>query len=60
MNTIQQISLKLKMGIDPQADINPDMLRAMWRQGLLEKVYPSSKHRRRAKMTTSREPVTVL
>jgi hypothetical protein len=30
MNTIQQISLKLQMGIHPAADIKPEMLRAMW------------------------------
>jgi hypothetical protein len=30
MNAIQQISLKLQMGIHPAADIRPEMLRAMW------------------------------
>jgi len=30
MNTIQQISLKIQLGIDPSNDIQPDLLRAMW------------------------------
>jgi hypothetical protein len=30
MNAIQEISLKLQMGIDPAADIDPAMLRSMW------------------------------
>lgn len=30
MNAIQQISLKLQMGIAPEVDIQPHMLRAMW------------------------------
>jgi hypothetical protein len=30
MNTIQQISLKLQMGIDPSTEIQPELLRAMW------------------------------
>jgi len=38
LNAIQQISLKLQMGIDPAADINPVMLRSMWQQLLAEKV----------------------
>jgi hypothetical protein len=32
MNAIQQISLKLQMGLDPCADIQPTMLRSMWSQ----------------------------
>ena len=32
MNPIQQISLKLQMGIHPSTDIQPEMLRAMWRE----------------------------
>ena len=32
MNTIQQISLKIQLGIDPSNDIQPDLLRAMWRK----------------------------
>ncbi len=32
MNAIQQISLKLQMGIHPSAQIQPELLRAMWRQ----------------------------
>jgi len=32
MNAIQQISLKLQMGIDPAIDVKPELLRAMWRQ----------------------------
>ena len=30
MNAIQQISLKLQMGISPEVDIQPQKLRAMW------------------------------
>jgi hypothetical protein len=30
MNAIQQISLKLQMGIAPEVDIQPQRLRAMW------------------------------
>jgi len=30
MNAIQQISLKLQMGIAPDVEIQPQMLRAMW------------------------------
>jgi hypothetical protein len=37
LNAIQQISLKLQMGIDPAADINPVMLRSMWQQLLAAK-----------------------
>jgi hypothetical protein len=32
MNAIQEISLKLQMGIDPAADIDPAMLRSMWNE----------------------------
>lgn len=32
MNAIQQISLKIQLGIDPSNDIQPDLLRAMWRK----------------------------
>ena len=32
MNAIQQISLKIQMGLDPSADIQPVMLRSMWCQ----------------------------
>jgi len=32
MNAIQQISLKLQMGIDPAADIRPELLRFMWQE----------------------------
>jgi hypothetical protein len=38
MNTIHQISLKLRMGIHPAAQIQPEMLRAMWRQLSLERI----------------------
>jgi len=38
LNATQQISLKLQMGIDPSADINPVMLRTMWQQLLAENV----------------------
>ena len=38
MNTIHQISLKLQMGIHPAAQIQPEMLRAMWRQLSLERI----------------------
>jgi hypothetical protein len=30
MNAIQQISLKLQMGIDPSTHISPVILRSMW------------------------------
>lgn len=30
MNAIQQISLKLQMGIPPEVNIQPQKLRAMW------------------------------
>ena len=32
MNAIQQISLKLQMGIDPALNIQPDNLRKMWNE----------------------------
>jgi hypothetical protein len=32
MNTIQQLSLKIQLGIDPSNDIQPERLRAMWRK----------------------------
>jgi hypothetical protein len=32
MNAIQQISLKLQMGIHPDTDIQPELLRTMWRE----------------------------
>jgi len=32
MNAIQQLSLKIQMGIDPSSDISPESLRAMWRK----------------------------
>ena len=32
MNAIQQISLKLQLGIDPSSDIKAERLRAMWRK----------------------------
>jgi len=38
MNTIHQISLKLQMGINPAAQIQPETLRAMWRQLSLERI----------------------
>lgn len=31
MNAIQQISLKLQLGIDTAIEIQPEMLRTMWR-----------------------------
>lgn len=31
MNAIQQISLKLQLGIDPAIEIQPEMLRTLWR-----------------------------
>ena len=37
MNTIHQISLKLQMGIHPAADVQPEILRAMWRELLRER-----------------------
>lgn len=30
MNSIQQISLKIQMGIDPLSSIKPELLRALW------------------------------
>ena len=60
MNTIQQISIKLRMGIDPQADISPDMLRAMWQRLLTEKVQPSGDRRMRVKIPVAREPIAIL
>jgi len=38
MNAIHQISLKLQMGIHPAAQIQPEVLRAMWRRLLLERI----------------------
>jgi hypothetical protein len=32
MNAIQEISLKLQLGIDPDSEVNPQDLRTMWRQ----------------------------
>ncbi len=32
MNAIQQISMKLQLGIDPAANIHPNQLRALWNQ----------------------------
>jgi hypothetical protein len=37
MNAIQQISLKLQMGIDPSTNISPKMLRSMWLEASAEK-----------------------
>ena len=37
MNTIQEISLKLQLGIDPSCEISPKDLRSMWRQSSDEK-----------------------
>ncbi len=37
MNAIQQISLKLQLGIDPSCKIPPEDLRNMWRQASEEK-----------------------
>jgi len=37
MNAIQQISLKLQMGIDPSTHISPEMLRSMWLEAPAEK-----------------------
>jgi len=60
MNAIQQISLKLRMGIDPQVDISPDMLRAMWQQLLLEKKGRPLNVRKRTRTNDLREPVMML
>jgi hypothetical protein len=38
MNAIQQISLKLQLGLDPAANIHPDQLLQKW-QALSEKKY---------------------
>jgi len=38
MNAIHQISLKLQMGIHPAVPIQPEVLRAMWRQLSLERI----------------------
>ena len=48
MNAIQQISLKLELGIDPSSDICPERLRAMWRKDRDHK-YGSGWIARRAK-----------
>jgi len=32
MNAIQEISLKIQLGIDPATEINPKELRTMWRR----------------------------
>jgi hypothetical protein len=37
MNTIHQISLKLRMGIHPATQIHPELLRAMWHQLIRER-----------------------
>lgn len=37
MNDIQQISLKLQMGLEPTADISPGILREMWNWLLAER-----------------------
>ena len=37
MNAIQQISLKLQMGIDPSTQISPVILRSMWLEASAEK-----------------------
>ena len=37
MNVIHQISLKLQLGIHPAVDIQPEILRAMWRELTNEK-----------------------
>ena len=37
MNSIQKISLKLQLGIDPSSEVQPVLLRAMWRKDHDEK-----------------------
>jgi hypothetical protein len=32
VNAIQQISMKLQLGLDPASNIHPDQLRALWNQ----------------------------
>jgi len=32
MNTIQQLSLKIQLGIDPSSDVQPERLRTLWRK----------------------------
>ena len=44
MSREQVFMLKLQMGIDPATRIEPNMLRAMWRQLELETVEATRRH----------------
>jgi hypothetical protein len=37
MNTIQQISLKIQLGLDPATDIKPELLLEKWQQFSLQR-----------------------
>ena len=43
MNDIQQISLMLRLGIDPETNISPETLRAVWLEKSAEKYGPARK-----------------
>ena len=48
MNAIQQISLKLQLGIEPNADVCPEVLRRLW--------YERTFNRKQALPVTSHRP----
>ncbi len=48
MGRKELFALKLQMGIDPALQIEPDVLRAMWRQLTLESANAQSKRSRAA------------
>ena len=46
MNTIQEISLKLQLGIDPSNEVPPKQLHSMWCRASEEKFGPDWKARK--------------
>ena len=55
MSRKEMFTLKLQMGIDPSAQIEPDILRAMWQQLTFESV---NAQRTRSSKTPRPVPVT--
>lgn len=53
MNAIQQISLKLQLGIDPATDINPEELRSMWTHVVELRDFPGKQKRARGGLPTA-------
>ena len=57
MNTIQQISLKLRLGIDPSKEVSPQTLRSLWGDATARKF--GYGHRVADKNTATHESVRV-